>query len=381
MRLRRNKNGAILITTLWVITILTALCVSVAHRSAIALKLSSYQPDKVKANLIARAGIFRALALKRLEYERQRSNTIDALSQPWANDAEVFKNHSYAGGFYTLSYAMANEGKRGFKKSEALLYGLSDEASRLNINEASREMLAQLITLFDVDEDEAEEIAYCIEDWRDEDSIIRPDDFGRLVGGEDEYYQGLDNPYPCKNADFEVIEELLLVKGVTPELFYGHEDKKGKKSPGLKDFVTVYTNGEVNINTASDMVLSALFGDELSLKIAAYRRGRDGVVGTKDDRWFSIGPYVVERGEEGMVEVKNLNEGSWLGNIYGITTEEYNMIKQPPAKKTALKITASSKVYRAIAEAEFKKIISSIETVYEFDSEKEIPVVKFWHQE
>ena len=82
-----------------------------------------------------------------------------------------------------------------------------------------------------------------------------------------------------------------------------------------------------------------------------------------------------------MVEVNNLNEGSWLGNIYGITTEEYNMIKQPPAKKTALKITASSKVYRAKAEAEFKKVISSIEAVYEFDPEKETPVVKFWHQE
>ncbi len=380
----RNKNGAILITTLWVITILTALCVSVAHRSAIALKLSSYQPDKVKAYFIARAGIFRALALKRLEYEKQRSHTIDALSQPWANDAEVFKNHSFAGGFYTLSYTMAGEGERGFKKSEALLYGLSDEASRLNINKAKPEMLTQLITFFDVDEDEAVEIACCIEDWRDEDSVIHTDNFGRLLGAEDEYYQGLDNPYPCKNADFEVIEELILVKGITPEIFYGSKDKKGKVSPGLKDFLTVYTDGGVNINTASERVLSALFGpgsEELAQKIAAYRRGRDGTVGTTDDRWFSIGPYVLERGEKGMVEVKNLAEGSWLGNIYGIDTNEYGRIKKMVQRENGIKITASSKVYRAIAEAEFEKVISSIEAVYEFDPEKETPAVKFWHQE
>ncbi len=378
------KRGAILITTLWVITILTALCVSVAHRSAIALKLSSYQTDKIKSQLIARAAIYKALALKRLEYEQKRSHTIDAWNQPWANMPEIFKNYSYGEGVYTLSYPVQGETKGIFSKQKTFLYGLSDEASRLNINKASVEVLTQLIRLCDVDENEAEEIAYCIKDWRDEDNIIGQDSkFGRILGAEDEYYQGLDKPYHCKNSDFEAIEELLLVKGITPEIFYGSKDKKGNVSTGLKDFITIYTEGEVNINTAFGRVLSALFGpdfEELSEKICAYRRGRDGIIGTADDRWFSVGTYVIERGREGMVEIKNLNEASWLGNTYGITTNEYNKIRGL-VKSSDIKISASSKIYRATAEAEVQKVKSSIEAVYEFDSEKEIPVVRYWHQE
>ena len=378
------KKGAILITTLWVVTILTALCVSVAHRSAITLKLSSYQTDKIKSQLIARAGIYKALAIKRLEYKEQRSHTIDAWSQPWANVPEIFKDYIYGEGFYTVSYPVPGEAKGIFSKQKTFLHGLSDEASRLNINKASAEMLAQLVTLCDVDEGEAEEIAYCIVDWRDEDSSIGQDpEFERMLGAEDEYYQGLDNPYPCKNSDFAVTEELFLVKGITPEIFYGAKDKKGNVSAGLKDFITVYTEGEVNINTASERVLSALFApdfEELPEKIGAYRRGRDGTIGTTDDRWFSVGTYVIERGREGMVEIKNLNEGDWLGNIYGITTEEYNKIKGLVGSGD-IKISASSKVYRATVEAEVKKVKSSIEAVYEFDSEKETPVVRFWRQE
>lgn len=379
----KDKRAAVLITSLWIVTILTALCVSVAHRSAITLKLSSYQTDKIKAHLIARAGIHKALALKRLEYEKKRSHTIDALSQLWANQPEIFKNYSFGEGFYNIAYPAPDEEKGFFHKQKTFLYGLSDEASRLNINKASPEMLTQLIILFGVDEDEAEEIAYCIVDWRDEDSDIgKHPEFKRILGAEDEYYQGLDKPYPCKNGDFELIEELLLVKQVSSTIFYGYKDKKGKTSVGLKDFVTIYTDGEVNINTASERVLSALFGpdfEELPQKIAAYRRGADGVIGTSDDRWFSIGTYIIERGREGMAEVKNLDDGDWLGNIYGISTEGYNKIKEL-MRSSDVKISASSKVYRAIAEGEVKKIKSSIEAVYEFEPEKEIPVVRFWHQ-
>lgn len=378
------NKGAVLITTLWIVTILTALCVSIAHRSGITLKLSSYQTDKVRAYLIARAGIYRALAQKGLEYEKGRSLTIDALSENWANDAKIFKKYSFAGGYYTLSYAIPDSTKEGFKQQEPFLYGLSDETSRLDINKALPQMLTQLLIQRGVDEDEAEEIAYCIIDWRDEDNDIgKEPNFERLLGAENEYYQGLDNAYPCKNSKFEMIQELLLVKGISPEIFYGGKDKEGNVFSGIKDYVTIYTDGSVNINTAPEEVIFALFGpdfEQLSQKIAAYRRGRDGTIGTKDDRWFSIGPYVIERGERGLVEVKDLNDGEWLGNIYGITTPEYNKIREL-MRRSDVKIQASSNVYRAIAEGEYRKVLSRIEAVYEFGKEKKTPVVKFWHQE
>jgi len=57
-------------------------------------------------------------------------------------------------------------------------------------------------------------------DWRD------PDDLYRMNGAEPDYYQSLKEPYRCKNGNLDSIEELLLVRGVTPELFYGRNGAK-----------------------------------------------------------------------------------------------------------------------------------------------------------
>lgn len=377
------RKGAVLITTLWIVTILSALCVSVAHRSAITLKLASYKIDKIKSYFVARTGIYRALALKKQEYDSQRSHTIDALNEDWANEPDVFKEHPFKGGTYTLSYSVYGEEERGFTSKPFILYGLSDEQSRLNINNATAPMLTSLITLCGISSDEAEEIAYSIIDWRDEDSVIGKDlDFERSLGAETEYYEGLERPYPCKNAKFEALEELLLVKGITPELFYGNSEENGDKIEPLKDFITIYTKGSVNINTATVNVLQALFApehEELSGKIAAFRRGADGDIGTSDDRWFSIGTAIIER-EEGLVEIKNLNDGDWLGNIFGVTSEEYGKIKQL-TRSGNVKLTASSKIYRALADADVRGVLTTIEAVYEFESDDAFPVVRYWHQE
>ncbi len=373
----KNNKGAILITTLWIVTILTALCVSAAHRSAIVLKLSSYQIDKIKSHLIANAGVQSALAVKAAEYERGVSLTIDALSEPWASRPEIFNNHTFSDGVYTLAYSVPGE--------KNILYGLTDESSRIDINKASPQVLSRLIISCGVEEAQVEEIAYAIVDWRDEDNSIGQNTESELMlGAEDEYYQSLPQPYHCKNSSFEIPEELLLVKGVTPGLFYGNKGKDGKISAGLKDFVTVYTDGKLNINTAPELILAALFGidfEQLPEKIAIFRRGSDEVIGTQDDRWFSTGAYIVERGEEGMVEVKNLSDGDWLGNTYGVTTQEYNKIKELMQAATGVKLVTSSNVYRALAQGEIRKVKTSIEAVYEFQQGKQAPVVKFWRQQ
>ena len=57
-------------------------------------------------------------------------------------------------------------------------------------------------------------------DWRD------PDDFYRVNGAENEYYQSLKEPYNCKNGHLDSIEEFLLIRGITPDLFYGRKNIK-----------------------------------------------------------------------------------------------------------------------------------------------------------
>jgi hypothetical protein len=88
------------------------------------------------------------------------------------------------------------------------VFGLAEEAGKLDINAASYDQLMRLPGM-------TEEIGSAIMDWKDEDENVE------RLGPESEYYLSLPEPYYAKNANFETIEELLLVRGVTRTLLYG----------------------------------------------------------------------------------------------------------------------------------------------------------------
>jgi general secretion pathway protein K len=100
------------------------------------------------------------------------------------------------------------------------------------------------------DQETGELLTDTIQDWRDTDPLVR------LHGAENDYYQGLPVPYPAKDGPFDSIEELLLIRGVTPALFYGRE------GPALQQLFTVYNSGGGNVNllTANPLVLRAVLG-------------------------------------------------------------------------------------------------------------------------
>jgi hypothetical protein len=77
--------------------------------------------------------------------------------------------------------------------------------------------------------------------------------FSSANGAETEDYMKLPVPYQARNGNFQDTDELLQVKGVTPDIYYGHDDK-----PGLVDFVSARSRGTVNVNTAPPPVLSAV---------------------------------------------------------------------------------------------------------------------------
>jgi len=88
------------------------------------------------------------------------------------------------------------------------LFGLVDESSKLNINSATYDQLMMLPCMTD-------DVAAAVVDWHDEDSNPSTN------GAEDEVYLSLPDGYYTKNAAFETVEELMLVRGVTAELLYG----------------------------------------------------------------------------------------------------------------------------------------------------------------
>jgi len=105
-------------------------------------------------------------------------------------------------------------------------FGITDESSKLNLNQATFDQLLILVrsALGDDTEVDPREIVAAILDWRD------PDANPQSEAGDTEgiYYEDLDEPYQIKNGPFDTVEELLLVKGVTPQLMYGEDfDRNG----------------------------------------------------------------------------------------------------------------------------------------------------------
>jgi general secretion pathway protein K len=149
---------------------------------------------------------------------------------------------------------------------------ITDEAGKININaitDASSDILRNLLKNLGVQEEEANTIVDSLLDWKD------ADDLRHLNGAESDYYMSLPNPYKAKDANFDTVEELLLVKGMTPEILYGNGEKKG-----IVDFLTVNSNSKmikINVNGAPKEVLMAIPGitPEIADAIISYREHDD----------------------------------------------------------------------------------------------------------
>lgn len=130
------------------------------------------------------------------------------------------------------------------------------ESAKVNINSAPPEQLFRLLAALGADPERAQGIALGIVDWRS------PNPEGGF-GAFDQYYSSLTPSFRARHASFQEIEELLLVKGMTPELFYGtyERTREGRLVPrgGLRDCVSVWGSlGQFDVNTAEPAVLAAV---------------------------------------------------------------------------------------------------------------------------
>ncbi len=142
---------------------------------------------------------------------------------------------------------------------------ITNEQGKVDINTASEVVLKNLFINLGVQAEEADTIVDSIMDWKD------PDDLHRLHGAESDYYMSLPNPYKAKDADFETLEELLLVKGMTSEILYGTNEKKG-----AIDFLTINSGqGEIDINSAPKEVLMSIPGITPGLADAIIDKRKD----------------------------------------------------------------------------------------------------------
>ena len=113
-------------------------------------------------------------------------------------------------------------------------FGITDEASKLNLNTATESQLHTMVAaaLGENAEIDPQELVDAILDWRDTDAEPR----GEVGDTERGYYIALAKPYRVKNGPFDTVEELLLVKGITPAILYGEDfDRNGLITENEKD--------------------------------------------------------------------------------------------------------------------------------------------------
>jgi len=219
-----SENGIALVMVLWVLAILTVIALSYSYMTRTETLSTLTFRQTVQERFIAEAGIERAI----VELFYRRLNPADT-ENIWRVDCTPYEVKT-GNGYATVS--------------------LTDESAKVDINKASDVILRNLLMNLGVDEERVDIIVDSIMDWRD------PDDFHRLHGAESDYYMSLPKPYKAKNANFDSIEELLLVRGVDRELLYG-----GPKRRGIAGFLTIYSNtGRINLKAAPREVLLSIPG-------------------------------------------------------------------------------------------------------------------------
>ncbi|MEP6835054.1 MAG: type II secretion system protein GspK, partial [Gemmatimonas sp.] len=127
---------------------------------------------------------------------------------------------------------------------------------RLNVNQMTEDQLKAFFGNLLKDVSTSDEIAQSIMDWRD------ADDQARVRGGERDYYLKDNRMVLPANAPFREVDDLLDVKGMTPEIL-----------EQARPYLRTYGNGTINLNTADEPVLRAIPGmtDVILARVLAMR--------------------------------------------------------------------------------------------------------------
>jgi general secretion pathway protein K len=285
IRTHHNSGGIALIMVMCAIFVLSALAAGFVLSMKVETRLAYNANSEQQLLWLGRSGV---------EYCRwvlaQEKCPYDSLNQVWAGGS---------GSECDTNLVVENPVHVG---DGSFTWKIIDLERKVNINTASATTIQQALTLMGVDANDISVVSDSILDW------IDSDDLPRVAGAESDYYQGLAVPYYAKNAPIDDLSELLLVKDVTPEMYWG--SNAGNHTPsvfqhklglgtapgqtpdypfGLVEIFTPFSSGKININTANANVLQMIPGVDAAMAdaIIKQRAGPDGVDGTEDDISFN----------------------------------------------------------------------------------------------
>src|SRR3954447_14900646 len=234
----RSRSGSALVLTLIVVAMLTLGAAAFFERMFAEHQAERAHGRQLQANNLAESGVEYAKAvLTQDPSTTQQSGGLfsnaNLFQAVLVNDDPLA---AYRGRFTILSPDLTTDGYFGGTR-----YGLESESARLNLNtilladqsgkNAGRTLLMSLPGM-------TEAIADAILDW------IDPDDDPREQGAERDYYAALPHPYAPRNGPLASIDELLLIRGVTPALLYGADLNRNNAIDGGEQNLTAIDNAD-----------------------------------------------------------------------------------------------------------------------------------------
>jgi competence ComEA-like helix-hairpin-helix protein len=249
-------SGSVLVGLLWCLALLSVVVIGVLHTARIDLLIVKNHGDRIQAQYLALAGIEKAKALL-YQDARERSRSRVNHSDELYNSPQEFRDIRLGRGQFQVFH-------RGRADEGGIIYGVSDEESRLNVNTASGAELAKLDGM-------TPDLLAAISDWRDGDNAATSG------GAEVDYYASLQPPYQPRNGPLLTLRELLMVRGITPELLGDSPSQAGWSAILTVDSSVENVNaaGEnrINIQTADEPSLTSIRGisQDIAKAIVSYR--------------------------------------------------------------------------------------------------------------
>ncbi|MFZ4817754.1 MAG: general secretion pathway protein GspK [Limisphaerales bacterium] len=232
----RKGSGFVLVGVLIVVMLLSMIALSVLFRMRSEETAGATGSTSEQGWATAMSGVREAMRL---------APTFQPGDTTWMDAPERFKDRMlYDDGTEEWRWTLYSANPEG-----GIRFGLTDEASKLNLNSATTSMVSRLpgmkVSLTDA-----------LLDFLDADDVPRPE------GAEQEYYNALPQPYRMHNGPLSTVEQLLLVRGFSPSVVLGEDanrnfsldpneddgdereppdDADGRLQPGLLPLLTVYS--------------------------------------------------------------------------------------------------------------------------------------------
>jgi general secretion pathway protein K len=246
----KTENGVILIAVLWVFVAIAVIALSFSKESFVEVAAARNSQSLESSYYAARAGMMGTI----YQIIQKRYNT-SVQQQTDQDTPDPIDLGTVTGNFGGAVYRV----------------DIQDESGRIALNVVQQEQLRALTEAIGIPKSDADIIVDSILDWKDANTTPLAN------GAEDDYYQSLNPPYKAKNKSFDTLEELLLVRGITPDYFYGHPERSSDGSIitryGLSRYFTAYSNTtRINVNYAPLPVLQSIPGLSPEAAQSIYRR-------------------------------------------------------------------------------------------------------------